>query len=203
MPAFGILAVTGQDVVIVLFGSKWAQAGTLISILALRGIPHAVERTLGWLHVAAGRTDRWMRWGLIAMVAQVVAIMSGLPYGPTGVSIALVVSTFVLFVPAIVYAGRPLGIGMSDLIAVVWRPLLASLLAAAVGFTLRFTLLTDMSAIVRSAALILAYLTTYLLIIVGLLRERMPMQVVLALARDALPGRFARHLPAWCFPDGR
>ncbi len=71
MPAFGILAVTGQDLVIVLFGSKWAQAGVLISILALRGIPHAVERTLGWLHVAAGRTDRWMRWGLVAMCAQV------------------------------------------------------------------------------------------------------------------------------------
>src|SRR5262249_15112375 len=41
MPAFGILAVTGQDLVVLLFGSKWAQAGILISILAWRGIPHS------------------------------------------------------------------------------------------------------------------------------------------------------------------
>ena len=203
MPAFGILAVTGQDLVIVLFGSKWAQAGTLISILALRGIPHSVERTLGWLHVAAGRTDRWMRWGLVAMGAQLVAIICGMRYGPTGVSIALVVSTFILFVPAIAYAGRPLGIGAKDLIAVVWRPLVASLLSAAIGFALRFTILTEMSAIPRIAMLALAYLTTYLFIVVGLLRESMPLQVVLGLVRDALPAGLARHLPTWCFRDGR
>jgi len=203
MPAFGLLAVTGQDLVTVLFGSKWAQAGALISILALRGIPHAVERTLGWLHVAAGRTDRWMRWGLVAMCAQVLAIICGVRYGPTGVSIALVASTFILFVPAILYAGRPLGIGATDLIAVVWRPLAAALLSAAIGFTLRFTVLMEMSTILRIAVLILAYMTIYLFIIVGLLREHMPIQVVLVLVRDALPVRVARHLPTWCFRDGR
>jgi hypothetical protein len=108
---------------------------------------------------------------------KLVAIICGMRYGPTGVSIALVVSTFILFVLAIAYAGRPLGIGAKDLIAVVWRPLLASLLSAAIGFALRFTILTEMSV----AVLILAYLTTYLFlithnphlfIIVGLLRER-------------------------------
>ena len=149
MPAFGILAVTGQDLIVVLFGSKWAQAGVLISILALRGIPQAVERTMGWLHVAAGRTDRWMRWGLVAMCAQLIALFCGLPYGPTGVAVAFVVCAFILFIPAIAYSGRPLGITATDVIAVVWRPLAASLLAAAIGFTLRFTLLADISAILR------------------------------------------------------
>ena len=47
MPAFGVLAVTGQDLIVVLFGSKWSQTGVLVSILALRGIPQAVERTTG------------------------------------------------------------------------------------------------------------------------------------------------------------
>jgi PST family polysaccharide transporter len=63
MPACGILAVAGQDLIVVLFGNKWSQAGVLISILAFRGIPYSVERTQGWLHVSAGRADRWMRWG--------------------------------------------------------------------------------------------------------------------------------------------
>jgi len=186
MPAFGTLAVTGQDLVVVLFGNKWSQAGVLISIIALRGIPHAVDRTLGWLHVAAGRTDRWMRWGLVGVCAQLIALFCGLPYGATGVAVALVVCTFILFIPAIAYSGRPLGISTTDVITVVWRPLAASLLAAAIGFTLRFTLLADISPILRITELILAYTIAYVTLIVGVLRERMPIQVLLALVRDFL-----------------
>ena len=63
-PSFALLAVTGQDLVVLLLGSKWAEAGAIVSILALRGPAHVVERTLGWLHVAAGRADRWRHWGL-------------------------------------------------------------------------------------------------------------------------------------------
>ena len=70
MPAFGILAVTAPDVVVLLLGEKWAPAGWLLSIFAFRGIAHIVERTLGWLHVAAGRSDRWLRWGVASSVVQ-------------------------------------------------------------------------------------------------------------------------------------
>src|SRR5262249_12788358 len=121
MPAFGILAVTGQDLIPVLFGSKWSQAGVIISILALRGIPHAVERTMGWLHVAAGRMDRWMRWGFVALCAQLIALFCGLPFGPTGVAVAFVACSFIMFVPAIAYSGRPLGISATDVLAAIWR----------------------------------------------------------------------------------
>ena len=61
MPAFGVLAVTSQDLIVLLLGKKWSSAGVLLSVLALRGIAHVPERTLGWLHVSAGRADRWMR----------------------------------------------------------------------------------------------------------------------------------------------
>jgi polysaccharide transporter, PST family len=203
MPAFGILTVTGQDLIVVLFGSKWSQTGVLISILALRGIPHAVERTAGWLHVAAGRMDRWMRWGFVAMCARLMALFCGLPYGPTGVAVAYAVCTFILFIPAIAYSGRPLGISAIDAITVVWRPLAASLLAAAIGFTLRFTPLADISAILRIIVLTVAYMMTYVTIVVGFFGERMPVEVLLALARDVVPARFARYVSAWRFLEGR
>jgi PST family polysaccharide transporter len=184
MPAFGVLAVTGQDLVPVLFGSKWSQAGIIISILALRGIPQSVERTNGWLHVVAGRTDRWMRWGLVAMCAQLTALFCGLPYGPTGVATAFVVYSFVMFIPAIAYSGAPLNIRAIDVISALWRPQIAALLAVAIGFMLRFTLLADLSPILRIIMLSLAYAAIYAIIVVGLLRERMPIQVMLALVKE-------------------
>ena len=199
MPAFGVLAVTGSDLIVVLFGKKWSGAGVIISILALRGIPHAVERTQGWLHVSAGRTDRWMRWGFLAMCMQFIALFCGLPYGPTGVAVAFVVSTFITFIPAIAYSGAPFGIGVTDVISVVWRPLTAALLAAAIGFALRFTVLADLSPILRIVVLTLAYVGVYLTIIVGVLREHAPLQLLLGLVKDAAPARFARYVSTWRF----
>jgi hypothetical protein len=153
--------------------------------------------------VSAGRMDRWMRWGFVAMCAQLIALFCGLPYGPTGVAVAFVVCSFITFIPAIAYSGRPLGISATDVITVVWRPLAASLLAAAIGFTLRFTLLADISAMLRIIVLSLAYMIAYVTIVVGFLGERMPMQVLLALVRDALPARFARYMSTWRFLEGR
>ena len=194
MPAFGILAVTSQDVVVLLLGAKWSSAGFLLSILALRGIPHTVERCMGWLHVSSGRTDRWMRWGVASTCLQLLALFCGLPFGPTGVTIAYVVCMFIIFIPAIAYAGRPLGIGAKDAITVVWRPMAGSLLAAASGFALRYTLLADSSSIVRTVVLALAYVAVYVVAVVGILRVRTPIAVVLALARDFLPVRFGRFV---------
>jgi PST family polysaccharide transporter len=203
MPAYGVLAVVGQDLVVVLFGNKWSHSGVIISILALRGIPQSVERTLGWLHVAAGRTDRWMRWGFFAMCAQLIALFCGLPYGPTGVAVAFVTCAFILFVPAIAYSGYPLGIRAPDVIAAVWRPLTASLLAAAIGFTLRFTLLADFSAVLKIIVLTGVYVTAYVIVVAGFLGERVPIQVLFALVMDALPARFGRYATAWRFFEGR
>lgn len=195
MPAFGILAVTSQDIVVLLLGTKWAVAGSLLSIVALRGIPHTVERTLGWLHVAAGRTERWIRWGLAATGFQWIALFCGLPFGVRGVVTAYVISMFVIFVPAIAYAGHPVGINAWDVIRVSWRPLVGSLVAAAVGVGLRDTVLAQQSAFLRTVALATAYATVYLWIVVGLFELRTPVVALMALARDVLPARLARLVP--------
>jgi PST family polysaccharide transporter len=195
MPIFGIVAITSQDLIVLLLGSKWSRAGFLLSILALRGIPHTVERTMGWLHVAAGRTDRWMRYGVAAAIGQVIALFAGLPWGTTGVAVAYVIYKFIIFVPAIAYAGKPLGIGAKDVVKVVWSQTTGALIAAACGFVLRYTLLTHFPGIARIAVLIVAYLAVYFITVVGWFRRRMPVRVVLELARGYLPVRFAKLVP--------
>jgi polysaccharide transporter, PST family len=192
MPIFGILAVTSEDVVTILLGAKWAVAGTLLSVLALRGIPHTVERTLGWLHVTAGRTDRWMRWGILATAAQLGALLCGLPYGPMGIVTAYTLCMFALFIPAIAYAGRPLEIGAGDVIAAVWRPMAGSLIAAAVGFGLRYTVLSSWGDIPRLLVLVAAYALVYALVVVKMLRMSMPIEIARVLVRRMVPGRGPR-----------
>ena len=191
MPAFGLLAVTSQDLIVLLLGAKWASAGLLLSVLAFRGIPHCVERTLGWLHVAAGRTDRWARWGLFAACVQFCALLCGLPFGPIGVATAYALAMFALFVPAIAYAGRPLGIGAADVIRVVWRQLLGALTAAAIGFILRSTVLVNTPPAARTAILGITYLAVYVAIVIGVLRLLSPVRTMQTLLRGQVAARFA------------
>jgi len=187
MPAFGVMAVTSQDLILITFGNKWSTAGIMLSVLALRGIPHVAERTVGWLHLPAGRTDRLLRWSIFITLTQLAALCAGAPFGPMGVVVAYVVSMYVLFVPAIAYAGRPLGIGAVDAIKSAGPQLLGAVISAGFGFLLRYTLLLEVSSLARVGTLALAYLVSYLVVVVGLFRVQMPLRVAQELGRGLIP----------------
>ena len=184
MPAFALLAVTAQDLIALVLTDKWLYTGLIVSVLALRGIPHVVERTLGWLHVSAGRSDRWMRWGVIGSIAQLIALFCGLPFGTMGVATAYAISMYVLFIPAIAYAGQPLGIGARDVIRTVGPQLVGALVCALFGFELLFAVLGDWHPLARLPVLIVASLTVYLVVVVGLFKVAKPLELGQSLVRD-------------------
>lgn len=181
MPAFGAVAVVGDDLIRLVLGEQWAFAGTLLTLLALRGIPHVVDRTLGWLHVAAGRPDRWARWGLLQACVQIVALLIGLPFGIIGIVVAYSIAMYAMFVPTLVYAGRPLGVHARDVVAAIWQPLLGTLLAVAVGLTLDFLAWPDMHPLPRMVLAGASFVTVYVALVAGVMRLREPFMVVVKL----------------------
>lgn len=187
--AFAGLAVTGQDVVVVLLGQKWEPAGPLLCIFAVRGIAHVAERTLGWLHVAAGRSDRWMRWGFFSAIFQLAALLSGVPFGLEGVAIAHTIATFCLFLPALVYAGRPFGIDSRDVLTTVGPQMVAGLATVAIGVAVQRLFLWDYSPIARIALSIPVCTVVYFAVAVGLFRVTAPIRLGLSLIHDFTPVR--------------
>jgi PST family polysaccharide transporter len=189
MPTSAILSVTGQDVTVLLLGEKWRAAGSLLSIIALRGIFQAVEGSQGWLHLSIGRADRWQRWGIVSLGVQVAALLGGLPFGATGVAVAGVVASILIAVPSISYAGRPIGVGTALVIRAVGPQLLGAISAAAGGWWLQTTALTDCSGLVRIPFSATFSTCVYLIIVVGLFRLTEPMKV----ARTVMQGRLWRN----------
>jgi PST family polysaccharide transporter len=193
MPIFSVMAVTSQDIIVILLGAKWEPAGALVEIMALRGIPHVVERTLGWLHVSAGRADRWMRWGIVGSVAHLVALFCGLPFGPKGVVIAYVILMYLLFIPALAYAGKPLGIRARDVVRTVGPQFAGALIALAAGLLLQRSLAGEqVPRLVRIFCLTSLCLAVYYIVVVLLFKVRKPLEVAQTLCRDMLPGKLAR-----------
>ena len=182
--AFALLAVIGQDFVVLLLGQKWAPAGPLLCIFAVRGIAQSIERTMGWLHVAAGRADRWMRWGVYAAIVQLLALVAGLPFGVTGVAIAYAIAMFALFVPALVYSGRPVGIDTSDVLRAVGPQMTGALIAVTAGFLVQFEFLAGVSPLLRIFASGLVCLLTYLAVVAGIFRITAPLQLAFSVLHD-------------------
>jgi PST family polysaccharide transporter len=186
MPTAAILSVTAEDLTVLLLGEKWRAAGLLLKIIALRGIFQVIEGSQGWLHLSIGRADRWKNWGIVSLVVQFVALLGGLPFGATGVAVAVVITSLLIAVPSISYAGRPIGIGAALVIRAVGPQLIGAIVTVAAGWWLHANALTDYSSFVR--ILLSAGFCTgiYLILVVGLFRLTEPIKVAGTIVLDRL-----------------
>jgi len=189
MPMAAILSVTAEDLTVILLGEKWRAAGSLLSIIALRGIFQAVEGSQGWLHLSIGRADRWKNWGIVSLGVQVVAVLGGLPFGVTGVAVAGVIASVLIAVPSISYAGRPIGVDAALVIRAVGPQLIGAISTAAGGWWLQTTALTDCSSFVRIFLSAGFCICIYLVIVVGLFRLTEPIKVAGSVVQDLLRNR--------------
>ena len=88
-----------------------------------------VYGTHGWIHLSLGKPDRWLRWGLVEFAVTALLFLLALPWGPIGLAAAWTISFWTLTIPALWYAGRPINLAIGSVIDVVWRYVVASLIA--------------------------------------------------------------------------
>lgn len=189
MPMASILSVTGKDLTVILLGEKWHAAGTLLSIIALKGIFHVIESSQGWLHLSIGTADRWQRWGLVATAVLVASVLVGLPFGPTGVAAAIVVACMLNALPSVVYAGRPIGIDAALVVRAVYRQLTGAIVTAAAGWWIETMVLPGYSIFVRVVLAGSFCVCIYLAVVVGLFRFVQPIRVARSIVKDLLGRR--------------
>jgi polysaccharide transporter, PST family len=191
--AFAVLAVIGQDLVVLLLGTKWRTAGAILSILALRGPAQVVASTNSWLHVAAGRPDRWRRWGVLNCGFTITALLCGLRYGSIGVAASYAILAYIVVVPSMLYAGRPLDIRIRNVLVAVGPQIGCALATAGLGFALRETLFENVSVPVRLFLLCLLCSAFYLGVMVLGFRITKPLAVAASLVRRRVAVRNAEE----------
>jgi O-antigen/teichoic acid export membrane protein len=194
----GDFTLIGKDIIRVLLGPNWATAGWIFTFFAPAIGIMLVNGTHGWIHVSLGHADRWLRWGIFEWAVTVSLFFAGLPWGPQGVAVAWCVSFWVLTLPAIWYAGRPIGLGVGPVIAVIWRYIAAATAAGLVSYAiLRRLLSLDQIAGARGAALRIGFVSLefaafYLAGVILLHRGAAPLRTASKLLKD-LRGEKARR----------
>lgn len=135
----GLVAVSGL-LIPVAFGDGWQPVIALLVILAPVGLIQSVSTTVGVIYQAKGRTDLLLYWGVAAGTLIVLSFVIGLQWGIVGVAAAYACISILLAYPSFAVPFRLLGLRVSDLLAVLWRPLMCSLLMFGLVIGSRFVL---------------------------------------------------------------
>jgi PST family polysaccharide transporter len=195
------LTLVGRNVVRLVLGPKWSESGRIFELFGPGIGVMLLYSTVGWIHLSIGKPGRWLRWTLVELAATALLFVVALPWGPAGIAVAWSVSFWILLIPAFWYAGRPIGFGVSSLMAAVWRYAVASLLAGlATAAIIRGTPISASptgagaaleAAIIISALFVTLYLGTVILLHWGFVPLRQFARLLRELAPEGKPTSFA------------
>jgi len=196
------LALVGQDLMLVILGPRWLESGTIFTFFAPGIGALLIYFAYGWIHLSLGRPDRLFRWGLIEFAVIGMLFVLFLPWGPVGIAVAWVLSSWILAIPALRYAGRPADLKAADIVMAVWKYVAASAVAGGTaGLIIRHVpLLMTASgwagALDRSVIVSALFGALYLAAVVLLHGGLDPLRQIVTLVRDMLPGRSWRSFSA-------
>jgi PST family polysaccharide transporter len=197
------LTLVGKDVIRLLLGPAWGPAGRIFTFFGPGIGVMLLYGTHGWIHLSIGRADRWFRWGILEFIVTGLLFLLGLRWGPAGIAMAWSASFWILTIPALWYAGRPIRLGIAPVLAVVWKYVLASALAGCASAVIipRLPSLAGASGLVGAATRILTisllFGGMYLGGVILLHRGCAPLYQFAGLLHEMLPWhRFVRLSPA-------
>ena len=131
-------ALFADDIVLVVFGPKWADAAAMFRLLTPTILVFGIINPTGWLIQSVGLQGRSLRIAFVIAPLTIAAYLVGLPYGPNGVALAFSASMVLWLVPHVFWALHKTVISPWDLFLATCRPLFASIVAAAFAFGIQF-----------------------------------------------------------------
>lgn len=198
MPLSAMLTLAGKDIILLVLGPQWTKAGAIFCYFGTSIGIMLIYGTQGWLHLSLGRPDRWLRWGVFECIATSTFFVIGLPFGAEGVAIGYTLSFYVLAIPCLWYAGKPINFQLSSIFSVIWKYFVAALASGLASYfilysqsiiKLIFVSLNVVYRIIVSSALCLSL---YLLSIIILYQGVKPILNSILVAKQMLPGRFVK-----------
>jgi PST family polysaccharide transporter len=189
------LTIVGKDLILVLLGPKWGESGRIFTLFGPGIGPMFLYCTHIWIHLSAGRADRWFRWGFVDLAVTALFLCVGLHWGTPGVALAWVATYWIITLPALWYAGSPIGLRISQVVGVLWKYVVASAVAGGLAVMMLKAVpsLTaaggSLWALARVGIVSLVFTAIYLAVVVGLHSSLAPIHQLLGLMREMISRR--------------
>jgi PST family polysaccharide transporter len=174
LPAGIGLAVVAPDVMAVLGGDKWEQAGLLLALLAPVIVVQGLVNITGSLLVSAGKARVLLFASLLLTLLQAQAVAAGYllggrylgdePWGQVrGIALGMsLVAVLVIFIPYMLFAFRAVGMSAGSMMRRLAFPLVASILTGIFVYSLgQLQFIRELSPAVRLPLLVVGGMVLY------------------------------------------
>jgi O-antigen/teichoic acid export membrane protein len=195
MAVGGVLTLAGPDLVVFVLGQKWEPAGRIFQLFGPGIGPMLIYSTAGVIQLSLGTTERYIRWGFVELFSTLLMFVLAVHWGPLGIAGAWTFSYWALMLPALWYAGKPIGLGIPAILKVIWKSVAAGLLGG-YGCHIVFRYFSsfeagpgELHALARATTISVCYIVLYFALITILHGGFAPLQGVLKLALEMIPGR--------------
>ena len=148
-----ILTISAQDIIMLLLGPAWKDAGLIVMAFGPGIAGMLIYGTHSWLHLSLGTPHRWMRWNVFASIITIAAFFIAASYGGVAMALAYSITTYLLIIPALWYAGKPIGISVKEVIGSLW-PYFVSAATVFVSWLLLFEYFVPLHTLLVSLNLI-------------------------------------------------
>lgn len=162
MPACISIAGAAVPIVLLLYGTAWAEAATVLPWLALNAIFRIVFELFYDFMVVLRRTMFIMIVQAVWLVTLIPALIVGArSYGLPGLAVAQLLVAVAVVLPMYLIGNRRVGLRLTDVVARTWLPIAAGLVAGAICYVISAHVANSLLACVLSgcvAALTIAAL---------------------------------------------
>ncbi len=175
VPVAGLIVAVGEPAVVLLLGAPWRGAGVMFVALAGSG-PGVAMAAVGLESIkGCGRTGliNWVTG--LATVIGVGLLLALLPFGLTGVGLALSITSFISGLVSLLFARRLVDVSLRELADRLIPPLTATVLAAVgIGLVEHLVSHSDQRGTALGLVIVLCEGLGFLVIYVGTLRVIAP-----------------------------
>lgn len=197
MPLSAALTLISRDVIILVLGPQWYEAGGIFLAFSLSIGITIIYITHGWLHLSLGTPDRWFRWSVVEFAVTMICFFIGLPFGALGIAFAFSASFYILLLPALWYAGKPVELKITSVLSSIWRYYVSALAAGVFcwlilhSYGLTAIIYKDMNSLSRIATAILLCTSVYLLLIIATFGSTKPIRQFVSVLQEIVQKRSA------------
>jgi lipopolysaccharide exporter len=107
-PLYAGIAVFSADIVQVMFGEKWSESASVLSILAIWAMLRSFGNPVGSLLLGTGRATLALKWNIAVLSVLSIILWFGANYGIEGLAWSLLLFQIIAFFPGWVVLVRPL-----------------------------------------------------------------------------------------------
>lgn len=191
IPLLAAMIVVAPELIVGLYGQKWAAAAIPLQILGIAGMQKAVGTLVGVVFRGKGRPDIEVRLSALSLVLLVVGVLVGVSHGSAGVAVAVVVVSLSTGVLVQWSAGRLVGHGLREVALTLVPGVAMGVVSALVTLAAKTLLVNHIPDILTAGVSGMVGVAAALL--VGWIGWRDSIEDVIGIVRDMLERRKNRR----------